>query len=145
MVYLSSTVMTLDHHQNMLVSCSPRTPWATSHVLRSHAFPCSIIPSTLTQTSWTKMCISSLMTSNDQEIMHYITITILYKCALLVGGLNPSETYESVGIINPNIWKVNFFPNHQTYFFWPDLPAIQIQVTHTWFLFSVVASVLTRF
>ena len=31
---------------------------------------------------------------------------------LLVGGFNPSEKYESVGVIIPNIWKKNA-PNHQ--------------------------------
>jgi len=29
---------------------------------------------------------------------------------LLVGGFNPSEKYQSVGIITPNIWKN--VPNH---------------------------------
>jgi len=32
--------------------------------------------------------------------------------AVLVGGFNPSEKYESVGMIIPNIWKKKV-PNHQ--------------------------------
>ena len=33
---------------------------------------------------------------------------------LLVGGLNPSEKYESIGIIIPNIWENKIdVPNHQ--------------------------------
>ena len=33
---------------------------------------------------------------------------------LLVGGLNPSEKYESIGMIIPNIWENKKWPpNHQ--------------------------------
>jgi len=33
---------------------------------------------------------------------------------VLVGGFNPSEQYESVGMIVPNIWKnKKNVPNHQ--------------------------------
>jgi hypothetical protein len=31
----------------------------------------------------------------------------------LVGGFNPSEKYESVEVIIPNIWKNKFVPHHQ--------------------------------
>ena len=32
---------------------------------------------------------------------------------ILVGGFNPSEKYQSVGMIIPNIWKNKNVPNHQ--------------------------------
>ena len=32
---------------------------------------------------------------------------------MLVGGFNPSEKYESNGMIIPNIWKKKNVPNHQ--------------------------------
>ena len=40
--------------------------------------------------------------SNYYQIIKYI----------LVGGFNPSETYQSIGMIIPNIWKKHV-PNHQ--------------------------------
>ena len=38
--------------------------------------------------------------------------TILYIC-ILVDRFNPSEKYESVGVIIPNIWIIKDVPNHQ--------------------------------
>ena len=38
----------------------------------------------------------------------------MYADIYLVGGFNPSEKYESVGMIIPNIWKnKKNVPNHQ--------------------------------
>ena len=36
-----------------------------------------------------------------------------FMILLLVGGLNPSEKYESIGMIIPNIWEIKNVPNHQ--------------------------------
>ena len=33
--------------------------------------------------------------------------------SLLVGGFNPSERYQSIKMIIPNIWKIKNVPNHQ--------------------------------
>ena len=38
---------------------------------------------------------------HSQSILLDMYIYILY----LIGGFNPSEKYESIGIIIPNIWK----------------------------------------
>ena len=39
---------------------------------------------------------------------------ILIGISYLVGGLNPSEKYESIGMIIPNIWEnKQWQPNHQ--------------------------------
>jgi hypothetical protein len=38
----------------------------------------------------------------------------MYADIYLVGGFNPSEKYESVGMIIPNIWKnTSNVPKHQ--------------------------------
>jgi hypothetical protein len=53
-----------------------------------------------------------------QKYVNGCAVLILYEliskhlCQLiLVGGFNPSEKYESVGMIIPNIWEN--VPNHQ--------------------------------
>ena len=48
----------------------------------------------------------------------------------LVGGLNPSEKYESLGMIIPNIWKNQIHvPNHQ-----PEMMALFLIVSNQQFL-----------
>ena len=37
-----------------------------------------------------------------------MVVKIMFSKFDLVGGFNPSEKYESVGIIIPNIWKKMF-------------------------------------
>ena len=40
--------------------------------------------------------------------------TLQFWKLILVGGLNPSEKYQSIGMIIPNIWENKIdVPNHQ--------------------------------
>ena len=48
---------------------------------------------------------------------------------ILVGGFNPSETYKSVGMIIPNIWKFRKVPNHQAVYWLDDS---RISNKHRW-------------
>ena len=45
------------------------------------------------------------------KLRMHITVFYLLQIHYLVGGFNPSERYQSVGMIIPNIWKN--VPSHQ--------------------------------
>ena len=52
---------------------------------------------------------------------------------LLIGGFNPSEKYQSVGIIIPNIWKnESHVPNHQ-----PDLRCSPVELCGSMSIFGI--------
>jgi len=61
-------------------------------------------------------CNSVLMDKIEGPVWYTI-----YDHSILVGGFNPSEKYESLGMIIPNIWEKNV-PNHQ--------PVIQYHLHH---------------
>ena len=52
--------------------------------------------------------------NEHDEYLYTIHWQQFWKKQKLVGGFNPSEKYESIGIIIPNVWKnKSHVPNHQ--------------------------------
>ena len=62
---------------------------------------------------WVHFMRISIPTEHGQS-WNYWNLSYCIRNGWLVGGLNPSEKYESIGMIIPNIWEnIKWQPKHQ--------------------------------
>ena len=61
----------------------------------------------------TKRCNMRWKQDSSAGCFKIVVDPLVIKPIAILVGFNPSEKYESVGIIIPNIWKNKQVPNHQ--------------------------------